>query len=65
MATDPPSSSSAPEPTPGTRYEVPVEGSLALLALGARGIEAWRAKRAEVARRDADAPTATATGSND
>lgn len=48
------------QPTPGAEYEVPVEGSLALLALGARGLEAWRAKRAEVeARRAAsqkDAP---------
>jgi hypothetical protein len=50
-------------PTPGTRYEVPVEGSLALLALGARGLEAWRAKKAEVAQQNpstsADAPRGT------
>ena len=35
----------------GTPYEVPVEGSLPLLALGYRGLMAWRAKRAR-ARRD-------------
>lgn len=47
--TAPPSSSSPGEQlAPGSTYEVPVEGSLALLALGARGIEAWREKRAEV-----------------
>ena len=40
-------------PAPGSRYEVPVEGSLALLALGARGLEAWRAKKAEVAQQTA------------
>jgi hypothetical protein len=33
-----------------TPYEVPVEGSLALLALGYRGLMAWRAKRAKVQR---------------
>ena len=47
-------------PAAGRRYEVPVEGSLALLALGARGLEAWRAKKAEVAQQtpstSADAP---------
>lgn len=43
----------SPPVTPGTAYEVPVQGSLALLALGARGLEAWRAKRAEVAGEDA------------
>ena len=35
-------------PQPGEVYEIPVEGSLALLALGARGIIAWREKKAEV-----------------
>ncbi len=34
----------------GTPYEVPVDGSLALLALGYRGLMAWRAKRAKVQR---------------
>jgi hypothetical protein len=29
-------------------YEIPVEGSLGLLALGAAGIRAWRKKREEV-----------------
>jgi hypothetical protein len=33
---------------PGDKYEIPAEGSLALLALGAKGITAWRKKRAEV-----------------
>jgi len=32
----------------GTPYEVPVEGSLALLALGYKGLMAWRAKRQQV-----------------
>lgn len=39
----------------GTPYEVPVEGSLPLLALGYRGLMAWRAKRARAQR---DNPTA-------
>ncbi len=34
----------------GTPYEVPVEGSLPLLALGYRGLMAWRAKRAQMQR---------------
>jgi hypothetical protein len=34
----------------GTPYAVPPEGSLALLALGYRGLMAWRARRAEVQR---------------
>jgi CO/xanthine dehydrogenase Mo-binding subunit len=44
--------SSAPNqpvyPQPGDVYEIPVEGSLGLLALGYRGLVAWREKRAEV-----------------
>jgi hypothetical protein len=32
----------------GTPYDVPVEGSLALLALGYKGLMAWRAKRQQV-----------------
>ena len=32
----------------GKPYEVPVEGSLGLLALGAVGLMAWRTKREEV-----------------
>jgi hypothetical protein len=35
-------------PQPGDNYEVPAEGSLALLALGAKGLIAWRKKRAAV-----------------
>ncbi|MEM1122603.1 MAG: hypothetical protein AAGJ18_19320 [Bacteroidota bacterium] len=31
--------------TDGKNYDVPVEGSLGLLALGYRGLVAWRAKR--------------------
>lgn len=30
---------------PGDRFPVPPEGSLGLLALGARGLDAWRAAR--------------------
>lgn len=29
-------------------FEIPIEGSLGLLAYGARGIEAWRKKKQEV-----------------
>ena len=35
-------------PKPGDVYEIPAEGSLGLLALGYRGLVAWRQKRAEV-----------------
>ena len=31
----------------GKPFEVPVQGSMALLALGYRGLMAWRAKRIE------------------
>lgn len=31
----------------GKPFEIPVKGSLALLALGYRGLMAWRAKRIE------------------
>ena len=34
----------------GTPFEVTAEGSLSLLALGYRGLMAWRAKRIEVAK---------------
>ncbi len=30
---------------PGTRFEVPIEGSLGLLALGAKGLDVWRKVR--------------------
>ncbi len=47
----------APKPTQnssltqkdGISYDVPVEGSLGLLALGYQGLVAWRAKRKETA----------------
>jgi hypothetical protein len=32
-------------PKPGDRYEIPVEGSLGLLALGWQGLKRWREKR--------------------
>jgi len=35
-------------PQPGQEYEVPVSGSLGLLALGHRGLLAWRAKKEQV-----------------
>jgi len=35
-------SSEPKEYKPGDTYEVPAEGSLGLLALGYRGLEAWR-----------------------
>lgn len=64
-----PDSSPPERPAPGSSYEVPVEGSLALLALGARGLEAWRAKKAEVAQQTAstsgDAPTPRDAPSDD
>lgn len=34
----------------GKAYEIPVEGSLGLLALGYVGLMAWRAKKIEVAQ---------------
>lgn len=39
---------SRPVLVPGTVIEIPVEGALGLLALGARGLMAWRQKRDEV-----------------
>ena len=33
---------------PGQPYEIPFEGSLGLLALGAVGLKAWRNKRKEI-----------------
>lgn len=35
-------------PKPGEVYEIPEEGSLGLLALGAVGLKAWRQKKREV-----------------
>jgi hypothetical protein len=35
-------------PKAGDTYEIPVEGSLGLFALGYRGLLAWRKKREEV-----------------
>ena len=40
----------------GTPFEVTAEGSLSLLALGYRGLMAWRAKRIEVADLKGKAP---------
>lgn len=34
-------------PKPGEKYEIPVEGSLGLLALGHHGLIAWRQKKRE------------------
>lgn len=34
-------------PQPGDVYDVPVEGSLGLLALGSVGLKAWRQKKRE------------------
>jgi hypothetical protein len=39
-------------PPPGSVYEVPAEGSLGLLALGYRGLDAWREKREEEKKKD-------------
>ena len=36
-------------PKPGDTYEIPVEGSLGLLATGYKGLLLWRKKKAEVA----------------
>jgi hypothetical protein len=47
-------------PKPGDKYEIPVEGSLALLALGAKGILAWRKKRAEVMEQQKNSPAGDA-----
>jgi len=41
------SESSPPALEAGAVYDIPVEGSLGLLALGAVGLQAWRRKRAE------------------
>lgn len=35
----------AGDPIPGSVYDIPAEGSLGLLALGAKGIDLWRNKR--------------------
>ena len=43
-----PSDQGGPQPPalrPGDPYQIPPEGSLGLLALGARGLDAWRAVR--------------------
>lgn len=36
-------------PTPGDQYDIPVQGSLGLLALGYKGLKLWREKKAQVA----------------
>ena len=35
------------DPKTGKEHEIPLEGSLGLLALGAVGLKAWRQKRME------------------
>jgi hypothetical protein len=35
------------KPKEGDEYQIPVEGSLGLLALGYRGVQAWRKVRKE------------------
>jgi hypothetical protein len=35
----------------GAKIEIPVKGSISLLALGYRGLMAWRAKRLEAEKR--------------
>lgn len=42
---------------PGDIYEIPAEGSLGLLALGARGLDLWRKKRAETQKEKNQNPT--------
>ena len=37
---------------PGDVYEIPVEGSLGLLALGYRGVTAWRKVRNEAIKKE-------------
>jgi len=37
---------------PGDVYEIPVEGSLGLLAVGYRGVQAWRKVRNEAIRKE-------------
>jgi hypothetical protein len=34
--------------SPGSVYTIPVEGSLGLLALGAKGVDLWRKKKEAV-----------------
>jgi hypothetical protein len=57
---DAPDAAASRLPQPGDAYEVPAAGSLGLLALGARGLDAWRAKRDAVRRARAEAADATA-----
>ena len=38
----------------GRKYDIPIEGSLGLLALGAVGLKAWRKVRREAQRSDMD-----------
>jgi len=42
---------------PGDTYEVPAEGSLGLLALGYRGLEAWRKAQQRAADEKPAKPT--------
>ncbi|TND07612.1 MAG: hypothetical protein FD123_3164 [Bacteroidetes bacterium] len=48
---------SSPGYQPGDTYHIPPEGSLALLALGARGLDLWRKKRAEAVKEKKENPS--------
>ena len=62
-----PKKSGLPEITnvDGSAFEIPVEGSIGLLALGFEGIVAWRAKRLEVLGSEDKRPFSEANSVND
>ncbi len=47
MSQEKPQPTHTTQPQPGDVYEIPPEGSLGLLALGAVGLKLWRQKRDE------------------
>ncbi|MGL4597935.1 MAG: hypothetical protein ACRCYO_10415 [Bacteroidia bacterium] len=49
-----------PESISEKAYEVPLEGSLGLLALGAKGLMQWRKKRAEWLAQNPPTPSTNA-----
>lgn len=51
----------AGDPIPGSVYDIPAEGSLGLLALGAKGIDLWRNKRNAVKQQLAEQPPPAAS----